>query len=196
MGACYECGSPEGESFRLCPECIENKQSARTQRYDSFREQQHAQESDRIVSVTSSLWAKIAAGMLCTIIFFLYYLYYGPFKDKDLLTNLLLAFVGSFYIMCLFTWVLLWVEIIVNDILWAIGICIIPLLLYLYIALHPGKARFVFVLHLIFLGLALSFTYFTAQHLEIHFLKVWIIFYFHLRGIEVDLSELKFSTAE
>lgn len=146
---CYGCGSAEGSSIKLCPRCIADRKAAQAARTLEARGGPKSLQSfePRLTVFNSSLLRFLAAALFYSIIFLLFALW-GPVKDREPTLNLLIAGAFASYILSVLTWLLLWMELLVDDLFWAIIALVLPLVLYIHILINPGRIRLLFLSHL------------------------------------------------
>lgn len=171
---CLECGSEHGSQFQLCPACINRKRQERVAYRKRFQEEYMTQEHG-----TVSLDSPVMMGAGIVLLGFLVfsgYILFSPLEHEGLIAMLYLAVSAAAYSISLLSWGYFWMRMIILDFMWAVASCILPCLVYRYIALNPEQAMPIAAVHFTFLGLSFVFTWLLADHLGISICAASTIF--------------------
>jgi hypothetical protein len=181
---CYSCGSEHGDAFKLCPACIEQRKGQRAQIKKAALDSHRSTEPDPVLAVTSSKTLKLLGlGVLVTIVFAILLLQ-GPIADFGIVSTAFFAGMISCFVVGVFTWMLFWSRMLVFDLFWAIGACIVPPLVYRYVVVRwdEPQVRSLFVVHFLSLVISLALMFGLAMQLQTSPLEVYKLYSFYIDG--------------
>ncbi|MBX7144388.1 MAG: hypothetical protein K1X79_08065 [Oligoflexia bacterium] len=182
--SCYSCGSPRGESFKLCPECIAKRKLERANVRAEALGRYRNSKPDQVERVIDSAWAKVLAIIALAGFLFVYLLKNGPLSHYGSLASLLFAGMLSCFAIATFVWALLWTKMVIFDTMWAIASLLIPCLVYRYVYLRwdESDTRKYFFTHAATLITTVILCYALSVKLDISMYDTARLYHFYTSG--------------
>lgn len=188
---CYSCGSPNGEQFKLCPECIAKRKAERAHtKSEALKVARGETKPDQITEVFSSGLAQVFGLFLLLIAVFGILMLKGPMTAHGYMANFLFAAMVSCNIVGIFVWFIFLIRMLVHDFMWAIGASFLPVLVYRYVWLRwddPLVKKY-FLVHMLSFFIAAILGLSLAKNLDVPFGRVYNLYSLYRAGFDPKLD--------
>lgn len=188
--SCYGCGSPKGDSFKLCPECIARRKIERANIRAEALGRYRDSKPDTVDAVLSSGAVRIIAILVVAAFLFVYLLQHGPLTKYGSLASLLFAGMLTCFSISTLVWVLLWAKMIIFDTMWAVASLLLPCLVYRYVYLRwdePDTRKY-FYTHVLSMFVTGILCYALSVKLDISFVDTAKLYLYYTQGQEPVLT--------
>lgn len=176
---CHICGTPLPEGYlRYCDLCVqqfsedERKKREQVGRMNAFERQR------RLPPVSYSTLTILIVALPAVAYFFVSAVAFGP--GRNLLEHTLYFLIALSFFTSLLTLLWLWMLLLTEDFLWALGTLVLPILLYRFAQLRwrKPKVRGAFLVHILTLAAAAGLLVLLAR---VRPAGVWTTFFDVLR---------------
>lgn len=186
---CYECGSPDGDQLRLCPDCIAKR---RNRRAAVKEEATKVDETpDTAYELMNDPYA-IAAGFLNLVtLCFVFFLFAGPVSAEGVLPSLLFGLMVANSIISVLVYLFFLVRMLTMDTMWGVMTLLFPFLMGRYIMVNWDDAavrKYTFISIATF-AVSLILAKGLADQLDVSVWRVWSIYELYTAGADVHVRE-------
>ena len=185
--SCFQCGSTLGAASRLCPDCIQRNKAAHQAKLEQIRNPSVTEVGDDLgyKLFTMPIFRIIGVGLIL-VAFFLFFLFFGPIKDKGPLASFLWSAMLTCSAVSFLTWGLFWFRTLILEPIWAIMSIFMPLLIWRYIFINWEDTKAIFFIHIACLVLSVCFAVLLAKQLHLPIGQVLFISSAYQHGQEVQ----------
>lgn len=187
--SCYQCGSPQGASFKLCPDCIARNRQSREGALAALRTP--TVKEDPVSKVIHNNKLKAIVALSLSALLFLVLLFKGPLPNEGLAASLLLALALSCTFFSVLCYYLFWLEVLVNNVLLAIIAFFVPFVVYGYVLRSEQGYKVLLILHIVFGALSFALIAGLSRYLDVGLLDLTDLISAWLHGKPISLEALR-----
>ena len=189
---CYGCGSPNGEQFKLCPECIAKRKNERAlTKSEALKVARGETKADPINQVFSSGLAQVFGLFLLLIVVFGLLMLKGPLTAHGPMANFLFAGMVANFVVAMFIWWIFLARMLVNDFMWALASFIVPALTcrYIFVRWDDPVIRKYFFIQVASIIIAGFLGYRLAVNLNVPVIKIYNLYSLYRSGFNPKLDK-------